>query len=63
METPKQSTEDPICPYCNNAIPHLNFHKWEREGVLLTVKGSIGAFSCPSCKKLLGVASVAFGSE
>lgn len=63
VEKPKQVEHNPVCPYCDQEIPYLNSHGWKKKDVLLTTPGSIAAFSCPNCRKLLSVASVAWGKE
>jgi hypothetical protein len=63
MEKPRQVEHNPICPYCDKEIPHLDVHCWRVKGVVLKEDGRIGAFSCPSCGKFLGVASIAWGKE
>jgi len=63
MEKPKEAEYNPICPHCDKKIPYLNAHCWEVRGFILKEGGRIGAFSCPNCKKFLGVASIAWGKE
>jgi len=63
VEKPKEVEHDPICPYCGKEIPYLNLHPWRIKGLVLKETGRIGAFSCPHCNKLLGVASIAWGKE
>jgi len=63
MEKPQEVEYDPICPYCNKEIPHLNLHNWRVKGLVFSETGRIGAFSCPNCKKFLSVASIAWGKE
>ena len=61
MEKPRVVEHNPICPYCGKEIPHVDAHYWLVRGIVLQEGGRIGAFSCPNCKKLLGLASVAWG--
>ena len=63
VEKPKEVEHNPVCPYCSEEISQLNLHHWEIKGLVLKEMGRIGAFSCPNCKKLLGVASIAWGKE
>ena len=63
VDRPKEVEHNPICPYCDREIPYLNLHTWRVRGIVLQESGRIGAFSCPNCKKFLGVASVAWGKE
>lgn len=63
VEKPKGVEHDPICPYCENEIPYLNLHRWTAKVFVIKEMGAIGAFSCPHCKRFLGVASVFWGKE
>ena len=60
---PKEVEHNPVCPYCETEISHLDLHPWQIKGLVLREMGRIGAFSCPNCKKILGVASIAWGKE
>ena len=63
MEKPKEVEHNPVCPYCDKEISNLNLHYWRVKGLVLGESGRIGAYSCPNCGKLLGVASIAWGKE
>jgi len=63
VDKPKEVEHNPICPHCDEEISSLDLHCWRVKGLVLGESGRIGAYSCPSCGKLLGVASIAWGKE
>lgn len=64
METPEESKDNPICPHCKQVVQNLNVHKWPASKFLgLEVSGTVGAYSCPNCKAILGMANVFTGTK
>jgi ssDNA-binding Zn-finger/Zn-ribbon topoisomerase 1 len=50
---------DPICPYCEKTISSLNAHY--KKGML--TGSDVGAYSCPHCKKIIGVTNITWGNK
>ena len=44
--------EKPICPHCDQSLAQVVTHRSDYVGL-----GNLHVFSCPSCRKVLGVAT------
>ena len=64
MEKPEEVDYDPKCPYCDKEIEHLKIHHSEASRFLgLKLSAKLGVFSCPHCRRILGIASRAYGEQ
>ena len=64
MEKPEEIDYDPICPHCDQEVQHLKIHHSEASSFLgLKLNARLGVFSCPSCRRILGMASRAYGEK
>ncbi|MHC4954983.1 MAG: hypothetical protein ACYTGZ_13945 [Planctomycetota bacterium] len=44
--------EKPLCPHCEQSLPQVVSHRSDYVGL-----ANLHVFSCPSCKKVLGVST------
>ena len=60
LKKPEPATYDPKCPHCDKEFDQLRMHKPETttfHGMDLS-DATVGLFSCPHCRRVLGLASV-----
>jgi hypothetical protein len=50
---------DPICPYCEKTIASPNVHY--KKGMF--TGSDVGTYSCPHCKKIIGITNIAWGEK
>ena len=65
MKKPEPVTYNPKCPHCDKEIDQLRLHKPEVStfhGMDLS-DSSVGLYSCPYCRRVLGFASVVSGED
>ena len=56
MDKPERVDHNPHCPHCEREIERLCAHEFPTGELLFLKFSSVGAFSCPHCKNLLGIA-------
>lgn len=63
MDKPEKAEYNPVCPFCDREITHLISHESQAKSLLGLTSAKLGYYSCPNCRKFLGMASRAYGES